>query len=133
MQIGVFPPPAAAMFRRPSSAIVIGGGVAGASIAKSLAECGVGRVTVLEKAGQLCAGATCVSWSRSANLWVVPFLLLYLPTVITQRSLDRDPAPQMACGRPGDEVWWLVKNQESMDSGLERQSVTSARVSEDLG
>jgi dimethylglycine dehydrogenase len=45
------------MWRRPSTAIVIGGGVAGTSIAKTLAERGVG-VTVLEKAGQLCAGAT---------------------------------------------------------------------------
>ena len=39
------------------TAIVIGGGVAGTSIARSLAARGVG-VTVLEKAGQLCAGAT---------------------------------------------------------------------------
>ena len=42
---------------RPASAIVIGGGVAGASIARWLSSRGVG-VTVLEKAGQLCAGAT---------------------------------------------------------------------------
>ena len=42
---------------RPSSAIVIGGGVAGASIARVLARAGVG-VTILEKAGQLCGGAT---------------------------------------------------------------------------
>ena len=42
---------------RPSSAIIIGGGVAGASIARWLSSRGVG-VTVLEKAGQLCAGAT---------------------------------------------------------------------------
>lgn len=38
-------------------AIVIGGGVAGTSLARALAAKGVG-VTVLEKAGQLCAGAT---------------------------------------------------------------------------
>ena len=43
--------------RGPRSAIVIGGGVAGASIARDLAARGVG-VTVLEKAAQLCAGAT---------------------------------------------------------------------------
>ena len=42
---------------RPASAIIIGGGVAGASIARWLSSRGVG-VTVLEKAGQLCAGAT---------------------------------------------------------------------------
>ena len=41
----------------PSRAIVIGGGVAGVSIARELARKGVG-VTLLEKAGQLCAGAT---------------------------------------------------------------------------
>ena len=46
------------MWRRPTSAIIIGGGVAGTSIAKALAERGVKKVTVLEKAGQLCAGAT---------------------------------------------------------------------------
>ena len=49
-----------AMFGRlrgPKSAIIIGGGVAGASIARELARKGVG-VTLLEKAGQLCAGAT---------------------------------------------------------------------------
>ena len=46
------------MWRRPGSAIIIGGGVAGTSIAKALAERGVKQVTVLEKAGQLCAGAT---------------------------------------------------------------------------
>ena len=43
--------------RGPKSAIIIGGGVAGASIARELARKGVG-VTLLEKAGQLCAGAT---------------------------------------------------------------------------
>ena len=41
----------------PARAIVIGGGVAGVSIARELARKGVG-VTLLEKAGQLCAGAT---------------------------------------------------------------------------
>ena len=41
----------------PKSAIVIGGGVAGTSLARDLAARGVG-VTVLEKAAQLCAGAT---------------------------------------------------------------------------
>ena len=41
----------------PRRVVVIGGGVAGASIARVLARRGVG-VTVLEKAGQLCAGAT---------------------------------------------------------------------------
>ena len=42
---------------RLGSAIVIGGGIAGATIARELAKKGVG-ITVLEKAGQLCAGAT---------------------------------------------------------------------------
>ena len=41
----------------PKTALVIGGGVAGTSIARTLAARGVG-VRVLEKAGQLCAGAT---------------------------------------------------------------------------
>lgn len=45
------------LLRRPSTAVVIGGGVAGASISRTLARAGVG-VTLLEKAGQLCAGAT---------------------------------------------------------------------------
>ena len=38
-------------------AIVVGGGIAGASISRFLAEKGV-RVTLLEKSGQLCSGAT---------------------------------------------------------------------------
>ncbi len=44
-------------WRSPKSVVVIGGGIAGASITRSLAAKGVG-VTLLEKAGQLCAGAT---------------------------------------------------------------------------
>ena len=42
----------------PRSALIIGGGVAGTSIARILAARGVPEVTVLEKASQLCAGAT---------------------------------------------------------------------------
>ena len=42
---------------RARRAIIIGGGVAGTSLARSLAARNV-RCTVLEKAGQLCAGAT---------------------------------------------------------------------------
>ena len=39
------------------SVVVIGGGAAGAAITRALAARGVG-VTLLEKAGQLCSGAT---------------------------------------------------------------------------
>lgn len=44
-------------FPRAKNVIVIGGGIAGTSIMRALAAKGVG-VTLLEKAGQLCAGAT---------------------------------------------------------------------------
>ena len=40
-----------------ASAVVIGGGIAGASIARELAKSGV-RVVLLEKSPQLCSGAT---------------------------------------------------------------------------
>lgn len=41
----------------PNSAIVIGGGIAGAAITRELVSRGM-SVTLLEKAGQLCSGAT---------------------------------------------------------------------------
>lgn len=46
-----------AKWEAPRKAVVIGGGVAGATISKVLSERGV-QVTLLEKAGQLCSGST---------------------------------------------------------------------------
>ena len=43
--------------RAPRSTIIVGGGIAGASLSRVLAQRGV-AVTLLEKAGQLCSGAT---------------------------------------------------------------------------
>ena len=45
------------MHRAPQHVVVIGGGIAGASISRVLANAGV-RVTLLEKSGMLCSGST---------------------------------------------------------------------------